>query len=113
MLARAPPVEVAEAAAAQARGQIRAYVGDGVDIDAEAADYEEGDTSEDRQIGFTFSTLFSGGIDSAHHAWAPLQCKCVAACELSSEARQLILESDRDTSSDRFQPTSTTRRKAI
>ena len=90
-LARAPPVEVAEAAAAQARGQIRAYVGD-VDINAEAADYEEGDTCEDRQIGFTYSTLFSGGIDSAHHAWTPLQCKCVAACELSSEARQLILE---------------------
>lgn len=67
------------------------YVGN-ADIDALAAEYLEGDTWEDRSRGFTFSTLFSGGIDSAYQAFAPLRCREVGGCEWVREARQLAFE---------------------
>ena len=43
-------------------------------------------------MGFTFSTLFSGGVDAAHQAFTPLRCRCVGGCEWIREARQLAFE---------------------
>ena len=67
------------------------YVGE-TDLSRLAAEIEVGTAEARRDTGFTYYSLFHGGVDAPTQAWEPLNCTCVGGCDSQPEAQVLFKE---------------------
>ena len=72
-------------------GLARLFV-DNADTTQLSAEVQLGSAEERRSDGFTFYSLFHGGVDAPRQAWEPLHCPCVGGCDSQPEARILFHE---------------------